>query len=136
MEKTGLMEKIRRFSALLIAISLVLPQRACVNGDQLVTHYPLSSVDSVLAGAVIVLVFLLPLIVLFFPRFWLTSLITGIVAVALGLYYNAYGATIAASSLLIGWYTYTLGAVAYLLASLTQLARTLFAKRDVPKDVP
>ena len=117
------MEKIRRISALVIVISLVLPQRSCVNGGQLDIHYPLSSADSVLSVVVIAMFYVLPLIVLLFPRFRVASLVAGIAAVTAGLYYISYGATIAATSLMVGWYTYTLAAVAYLAASLFELAR-------------
>ena len=117
----NILENIRRVSALAIALSLVLPQRSCVSGDQVAVHYPLSNVDSALSVALIASLYLLPLVVLLFARFRVTSLVLGIAAVAAGLYLFSYTSTLVATHLLIGWYTYTFGALAYLGASLVQL---------------
>ena len=122
------MESIRRISALLIALSLILPERSCVNAGQTEIHYPLSNADSVLAIAVIAALYLLPLILLLFTRFRVTSLAAGIAVIAAGLYFISYGATIFATQLLAGWYSYTLGAVAYLLASLVELKRMVMGR--------
>jgi hypothetical protein len=114
-------EIVRRLAALVIALSLVLPQRACVNGDQVVVHYPLSNADSPLAIAVIAGLYLLPIALIFVPGFRVVALVAGIATAGAGLYFIAYGASLAASKLLIGWYAYTLGALAYLGASLVAL---------------
>jgi hypothetical protein len=119
------MESIRRISALLIALSLLLPERSCVNAGQTEIHYPLSHADSVWSVALIVALYMLPLVFILFTRFRLAFLVAGMAVVAAGLYFVSYGATIAATQLLVGWYTYTLGAVAYLLASLVELKRVI-----------
>ena len=122
------MEFVRRLSALVIALSLALPQRSCVSGGETEIHYPLSNLDSFLSVFVIAALYSLPLIVLLFVRFRKTSLLVGLAAAAAGLYFIAYGASIVADKLLVGWYTYTFAAVAYGYASLIQLKRALSPK--------
>lgn len=122
------MELVRRLSALLIALSLALPQRSCVSGSVTEPHYPLSNVDSSLSAIVIALLYALPLIVLIFVRFPRSALLVGMAAVGAGLYFIAYGASLVADHLLICWYTYTFAAIAYFYASLIRLGR-LFLPR-------
>lgn len=121
------MELVRRLSALLIALSLALPQRSCINGGDVEIHYPLSSPDSLLSIIAIAALYSLPLIVLLLFRFRKTALVVGIATVAAGLYFVSYGASVMADQLLIGWYSYTLAAIVYLFASLIQLIRALSA---------
>lgn len=134
------MEFLRRLSALLIALSLALPQRSCVSGGEVEIHYPLSNPDSLLSIVVIAALYSLPLIVLLLFRFRKTALLVGIGAVAAGLYFISYGASVVADRLLIGWYSYTLAAIAYFYASLIQLKRVLSAeaspKADSAPDLP
>ena len=119
------MELVRRLSALLIAISLALPQRSCVSGGVIEIHYPLSNLDSSLSAIVIAALYALPLIVLVFVRFPRSALLVGMAAVAAGLYFISYGASVVADRLLIGWYTYTFAAIAYFYASLIRLGQLL-----------
>ena len=105
------MELIRRLSALVIALSLALPQRSCVSGGTTEIHYPLSSFDSYFSVIVIAALYSLPLIVLLLFRFRKTSLMVGIVSVAAGLYLISYSASVVADKLLIGWYSYTFAAI-------------------------
>lgn len=122
------METIRRLAALVIALSLALPQRSCVNGGVLEIHYPLSNVDSPWSILVIAALFTLPLLVLLLahvaPRFRLAALLLGIAAAGLGLYWISYAAWVVGTTMLAGWYSYTAGAVVYLAASLVLLLRT------------
>lgn len=128
------MERIRRISALLIAVSLLLPERSCVNAGQTEIHYPLSSADSVGSVAIIVALYTLPLVFVLFTRFRPAFLVAGVAVVAAGLYLVSYGASLVATQLLVGWYTYTLGAVAYLVTSLLELQKALLARR--PQNSP
>jgi hypothetical protein len=121
------MERIRRISAFFVALSLVLPQRSCMNDGQLEIHYPLSHTDSWLAFAVIVALFTLPLLVLLLSRARLASMLLGGAAAGAGLYLIAYGSAMVGTHLLIGWYTYTLGALAYLGSTLALLGRELWS---------
>lgn len=123
------MEIIRRIAALLIALSLALPQRSCVNAGQVEIHYPLSNVDSVLTIIVIAAIYTLPLLLLLVPRFRMTALLAGIGVAGAGLYFVSYGASVVGTTLMVGWYTYTAGAVAYLGASLVQLWRAAMIQR-------
>jgi hypothetical protein len=123
------MERIRRISALLIAVSLLLPERSCVNAGRIEIYYPLSSADSAGSVAVIVAFYTLPLILVLITRFRPASLVAGMAVVAAGLYFISYGAALVATQLLAGWYTYTLGAVTYLVASLLELQKALRARR-------
>ncbi len=122
------MELVRRFSALLIALSLALPQRSCVSGGVTEIHYPLSNLDSSLSAIVIAALYALPLITLVFVRFPRSALLVGMAAVAAGLYLVSYGASIVADHLMIGWYTYTFAAIAYFYTSLIRLGRLLSVK--------
>ena len=126
------MEHIRRLSALVIALSLLLPQRSCVSGDKVDVHYPLSNADSLFAIAVIAAVYLLPLLVLLLRRFRAASLLIGIAAAGVGLYFIGYGSTVVATTLLAGWYTYTFGSAIYLGASLFELERLLLPTKRLP----
>jgi len=134
------MEFVRRLSALLIALSLALPQRSCVSSGEVEIHYPLSNADSLLSAVFIAALYSLPLLVLLFFRFRKTALVVGIAAAAAGLYFISYGASVVADRLLIGWYSYTLAAVAYFYASLIQLKRVWSAegptKADSAADLP
>jgi hypothetical protein len=121
---------IRRFAAILIALSLVLPQRSCVNNGRVQIDYPLSNVQDWQSIAMTCAFFLLPLLLLFVRRFSLAGLIAGVLVTAAGLYYVSYAATILATQMLVGWYAYTLGAIAYLGATLTQLLRALRPARS------
>lgn len=120
------MERIRRLSALLMALALALPQSSCINNGQVEIRYPLSGVDSVWSAAIVAAFYLLPLVFVFVPRFRISALVAGIAVVCGGLYFIVYGATIAASSLLVGWYTYTVGALVHLASSLVELRRALW----------
>jgi hypothetical protein len=126
------MELVRRLSALIIALSLALPQRSCVSGGTTEIHYPLSNFDSYLSVIVIAALYSLPLLVLLFFRFRRSSLMVGILSVAAGLYVISYGASVVADKLLIGWYTYTFAAVVYFYVSLMLLKRAL-SPRVSPK---
>lgn len=119
-------ETIRRVSALVMALALALPQSSCVNNGQVEIRYPLSGVDPGWPLALVAALYLLPLALLFVPRFRISTLIAGIAVVCAGLYFIAYGATIAATSLLVGWYVYTTGAVTHLVASLVALRNALW----------
>lgn len=119
----AIMNRTRILAAVVIALSLVLPQRSCMSGGHVETIYPLSGADSVLVTLLIVGLYCIPLLVLFIPRFRMSGLVLGIAAVSAGLYFFAYGGWLLASSLLVGWYAYTFGAIAYLGASLALLAR-------------
>lgn len=122
------MELVRRLSALLIALSLALPQRSCVNGGVTEIHYPLSNLDSSLSAILIATLYALPLIVLVFTRSPRSALLVGMAAVSSGLYFISYGASVVADQLLIGWYTYTFAAIAYFYASLARLWRLLLPR--------
>ena len=119
------MEMLRRLSALLIALSLALPERSCVNDGVEQIHYPLSDPDSVLAIVIIAALYTLPLLLLLWPKFRKTMLVAGIATVAAGMYFVTYGSMIASTKLLIGWYTYTAGAAVYLAVSAWLLLREL-----------
>ena len=125
------MEFVRRLSALVIALSLALPQRSCVSGGATEVHYPLSNLDSWLSVIVIAALYSLPLIVLLVVRFPRSALLVGMAAVAARLYLISYGASVVADRLLIGWYTYTFAAIAYFYASLIRLGR-LLSPRSAP----
>jgi hypothetical protein len=92
-----------------------------MTGDQVGIHYPLSNADSALAVLAILALYTLPLIVLLFTRFRVASRLAGMAVVLAGLYLNTYAAAIVAIHLMVGWYTYTLGAIAYLVVSSIQL---------------
>jgi len=98
-------ERLRRIAAVLIALSLVLPERSCVNDGRTEISYPLSGADSALSIALIAALYLLPLAVLLVPRFRIANLVAGIAAAATGLYFFSYGSWMVASKLLLGWYT-------------------------------
>jgi len=130
------MELVRRLSALVIALSLALPQRSCVSGGTTEIHYPLSNIDSSLSVIVIAALYSLPLIVLLFFRFRKTSLVVGILSVAAGLYLISYSASVVVDKLLIGWYSYTFAAIIYFYASLILLKRVLFSQARRVADSP
>jgi hypothetical protein len=112
-------------ASLLIFASLVLPQRYCINNGQLEIHYPLSASDSVLSVVLIASFYTLPFLLLFFTKRRIIALAAGIAICGAGLYFISYGATMAATQLLLGWYTYTAGSAAYLAASLLELGQAV-----------
>jgi hypothetical protein len=124
------MGKIKRVAAVLIAISLFLPQRSCVKEGKNEILYPLSEVD---LGWQILLValFVLPLILLFiFKKERFASILSRIVIAAIGLYLVSYGAYVLATKLLIGWYIYTVGASIYLVISLVELYKKIVHRKS------
>lgn len=126
------MELLRRFAAVLIALSLALPQRSCVNDGKVEIEYPLTNAQDWLSVLLIVALFLLPLLLLFIHRDRVAVLLAGVAVAAAGLYYVSYAATILASELLIGWYTYTVGTIVYLALSLGLLAQRLRSRGRAP----
>jgi len=121
------MEYLRRIAAVVIALSLALPQRSCVNNGKVEIEYPLSNAQDWMAIAVIGAFFLLPLALLCVRRYRAVGLVAGVLVAAAGLYYVSYAATILATRMLVGWYVYTLGTSVYLgatLVLLVQLVRT------------
>ena len=124
------MNRVRQISAVVIAVSLLLPQRSCIHSSGHVEIiYPLSGADSLLFGLLIIAFYTVPLVALFVPRFRVSGLIAGIGAVAAGLYFFSYEAWLWASSVLVGWYVYTLGAIAYIGSSLVLLLRTVVERK-------
>ena len=125
------MDRVRRVAALLIAVSLVLPQRSCVNDGHVQIDYPLSNAQGWLSVVMIAAFFVLPLALLFLRRARIAAAIAGLMVALAGLYYVSYAATILATRMLVGWYAYTVGTVVYALASLWMLTQWL-RRRDGP----
>lgn len=119
------MDIVRRIAALLIAVSLVLPQRSCVNDGHVQIDYPLSNAQGWVSLVLIAAFFLLPLVLLFIRRARIAAAIAGLAVALAGLYYVSYAATILATRMLVGWYTYTASTVIYALASLWMLTQWL-----------
>ncbi len=119
------MEIARRIAALLIALSLALPQRSCVNNGKVQIEYPLTNAQDWQSMVLIGAFFMLPLALLFVRRYRTAGLVAGLLVTATGLYYVTYAATILATTMLVGWYTYTLGAITYLGATLLLLVQAL-----------
>ena len=76
--------------------------------------------------------FLLPLLLLFVRRFRRTGLLAGVLVTAMGLYYVSFAATILATKMLVGWYTYSVGAAVYLAATLVELVRAFRTRHQPP----
>lgn len=123
---------IRRIAAALIALSLILPQRACMHGEERVVSYPLSGQDEALAVLVIAALYLLPLVLILLP-WWRRALrALGLLVAGAGLYLIGYGATEVADELLVGWYVYTGAALVYVLTGLFELWKDLRRSRTTP----
>jgi hypothetical protein len=121
------MQRVRQIAAMLMALSLVLPERSCVNDGRVEVGYPLSGID--FTGALMVLaIYLLPLAVLQVRRLRFAALASGICAVGAGLFFCTYVTWSLGYKLLIGWYIYTIGAVAYVVSSLPLLVQHVLAK--------
>ena len=128
------MERIRRISAILIAVSLVLPERSCLNDGQVETTYPLSGADSLISASLILVLYLLPFIGQFTPRFRSSGLVAGICAAGTGLYFFSYGSWAVGSKLLLGWYVYTISAIVYIATALESLVRLVAGRILARKD--
>lgn len=115
------MKRLRQISGLLIALSLVLPERSCAQNGTMEILYPTSSCDTIGGLLVVVSWYLLPLAVTLTDRFRLALLSVGVSATVLGLYFGSYIGAVFSSSLLLGWYVNLAGAVTYLLASVAEL---------------
>lgn len=137
MSTRDLAEHLRRLSALVIALSLALPQRSCVNGGVPEIHYPLSNLDSPWSMLLIAALFTLPLLVLLLayvlPRLRLAALLLGVAVAGIGLYWVSYAAWVVGTTMLAGWYSYTAGAVVYLVASLFLLKNSPSLSRVPPQ---
>ncbi len=118
------LERIKRAAAVLIAVSLLLPQRSCVEQGKAQILYPLSGAD-LQWQVILVALFVLPLALVFMLRKGVASMLGRIVLAAVGLYLVSYTAFVFSTKLLIGWYTYTAGASVYLIISLAEFGRLL-----------
>lgn len=129
------MKLARHISALLIVLSLALPQTSCVQnseggGSHTEVRYALSGSQSWWEIALTIAIYVLPLGVLFVKRYRAASAVVGICSVAFNLYFVSYVGYVYSSSLLIGWYINTLGAISYLFATVAQLWRWLMPNQQ------
>jgi hypothetical protein len=118
------LENIKRAAAVLIAVSLLLPQRSCVEQGKAEILYPLSGAD-LQWQVILVALFVLPSVLVFMLRQGVASILGRIVLGAVGLYLVSYVAFVFSIKLLIGWYTYTAGASIYLIISLAEFGLLL-----------
>lgn len=123
---------VRRIAAVLIALSLILPQHACMHGEKRVVYYPLSGQDTVLGFLVIAALYLLPLVLILLPWRGRLLRLLGVLVAGAGLYLIGYGTTEVADELLIGWYLYSVSAVVYVLVSLHEFWCGLRRPRSAP----
>ena len=124
------LEKLQRVVAVLIAVSLLLPQYSCARQGKTEIYYPLSGkgVDWQIGFVVL---FLGPLVLLFIFRRGMAGILGRMALAAVGLYLVSYGVYVVATKLLIGWYFYTLGTLAYLVLSLVELYRRIVQRRKL-----
>jgi flagellar biosynthesis protein FliP len=117
----------RKLSALLIAISLFLPLQSCTTDGKTNVSYPLSGDATTVA--LMAVIYLLPLIVFFLPKYPRVSISIGSLACAAGLYFVTFASSILATRLLAGWYIYSASSIAYIVVSLTEFGRILAANQ-------
>ena len=123
------MQHIRRISAVIMLVCLVLPQRACVYSQRTVEYYPLSDVEGLWA-IVVLACYALPLAALILLRHWpIADAVTGIVIALFGLWQQGFGALQSSSYVLAGWYLYVASTTLFLITSLVQLRVTIVRRR-------
>ena len=129
------LERLRRIAAVLIAISLLLPLRSCVThgkaGVKTEIFYPLSPGQTWDGQLIVAALFVLPLVSLFVCRNGMASILSRIALAAVGLYLISFGTYAFATKLLIGWYTYTVGALVYLGLSIVELYRKIVQRKKL-----
>ncbi len=113
------MDTVRKVSAMILAIAVLLPQYSCGEGDTATVLYAYDHKE--LWWAILsVLMYLVPLALTFVPNVrWSTSL--GIVAVGTTLYFRGYQVIVVATTLLVGWWVGVIASAVYLVACLALL---------------
>ena len=109
----------RKFFAIVIALCLLLPLQSCAHHGQVQVFYPLSG--DLPGKLVMAAIYLLPLVAFLRVKYRVVQILVGISACLAGLYFVTYTATIWAGSLLVGWYTYSVASIAYVVASAFEL---------------
>lgn len=108
------MDAIRRIAAVLMLVCLVLPQRACVYELGTRIYYPLSQVEDAITIAMVVALFILPVVMLVFRVRTEIDLAVGLIVGLAGLWHEGYGAWKSSSYVLFGWYLYVAATITYL----------------------
>jgi hypothetical protein len=123
----------RKIFAIVIALCLLLPLQSCTHHGQTDVYYPLSGDLS--GKLVMAAVYLLPLVAFIRVKYRAIAILVGISACLAGLYFVTYTATLWASNLLVGWYTYSVASIAYLVASAFELRRVVAANYALKRTV-
>jgi hypothetical protein len=117
----------RKISAIIIALSLLLPLQSCTYHNQTEVFYPLSG--ELLGKLAMVAIYLLPLVAFLRVKYRIVTILIGIAACLAGLYLVTYAATIWATNLLVGWCVYSTASLTYLVASAFELRRAMVADK-------
>ncbi|GLQ97285.1 hypothetical protein [Dyella mobilis] len=117
----------RKISAIIIALCLLLPLQSCTYHGQTEILYPLSGdLPGNLAMAAI---YLLPLTAFLRIKYRISAILTGAGACLAGLYFVTFTAPSWATNLLVGWYAYSVSSLAYLVASALEFRRVIKPKK-------
>lgn len=113
----------RKLSAIVIALCLLLPLNSCTNHGQAEVFYPLSG--DLFDRFVVALIYLMPLVAFLRIKYRASAILVGIAACVAGLYWVAFATAVWATKLLIGWYLYSVGSLVYVAASVVELWRVV-----------
>jgi hypothetical protein len=122
----------RKISAIIIALSLLLPLQSCTYRGQTEVLYPLSG--DLLGKLEMAAIYLLPLLVFIRVKYRVSSILVGIAACLAGLYFVTFTAAIWATNLLVGWYVYSASSLVHLVASAFELWRVITARKMLNAD--
>jgi hypothetical protein len=122
-------EHMRKISAIIIALCLLLPLQSCTYHGQTEVSYPLSG--DLFGNIVIAAIYLLPLVAFLRVKYRATTILVGIAACLAGLYFVTYTAAIWATNLLVGWYIYSAGSLTHLAASVLELWRVIVPNKSL-----
>jgi hypothetical protein len=123
----------RKISAIIIALCLLLPLQSCTYHGQTEVSYPLSG--DLLGNFAMAAIYFLPLVVFVRIKFRVSAILVGITACLAGLYFVTFTAAIWATNLLVGWYVYSAGSLTYLIASAFELRQVIAVKKSLKANV-
>jgi len=117
----------RKISAIVIVLCLLLPLQSCTYHGRTEVSYPLSG--DLTENLIMASIYLLPLIAFLRVKYRVSTILVGIAACLAGLYFVTFAAAIWATKLLVGWYLYSASSFVYVVTSVVELWRVIATRK-------
>lgn len=117
----------RKISAVIIALCLLLPLQSCTYHGQTEVSYPLSG--DLPGNLFMAAIYPLPLVAFLRVKYRASTMLVGITACLAGLHFVTFAAFMFATKLLVGWYVYSASCLIYLVTTVVELRQVIAAKK-------